>query len=418
MINARFYRRGRPVNVVTVKRRSALTSPIANAPSVLPKLPSDDDLVQPARSSSTGGALVPPPPKASTATNGPVPFHPLADLFPLLDGARMQELAQDIATHGLLDPIVLYEGHILDGRCRDVACRKSGVAPRHETYEGTDPVGFVVSQNLHRRQLNDTQRSIVGARISNVPVGANQHVNLGVPTGKAAQMLAISRRSIARAKYVLANGDAETLKAVEDGSLSLSTAEARCRQAKRAGTTTRAISLSTDGDPPAATNFDSDDQAKGSIADKSEPEGQLTSDVESSLAISPISNDLVPVPGVRIILSAGGNLANLVALKIVAAASRGEWPFIQNSRQLVWMSGLADCATAVQKRFVAANGAACALEVLAPETDDFGFSQARLVRRSAPSPSRCFRRIQILASGYRLSFAISRQLGEVNRFAN
>ena len=95
-------------------------------------------------------------------------FHEFAGIFPLLEEAELQELAVDIKQKGLIDPVFLYEGKILDGRNRYRACLKAEVEPRFEEYNGDDPVGFVVSKNLKRRHLNQSQLGFVALNIKAV----------------------------------------------------------------------------------------------------------------------------------------------------------------------------------------------------------------------------------------------------------
>ena len=77
--------------------------------------------------------------------------HPAADLFPLMPPDELRNLADDIAKHGLREPVWLYEGLVLDGRNRVAACELVDVTPLFREYTGDDPVGFSLSMNLQRR---------------------------------------------------------------------------------------------------------------------------------------------------------------------------------------------------------------------------------------------------------------------------
>ena len=88
--------------------------------------------------------------------------HPAAELFPLIADGPLQDLADDITLHGLLEPCWLNaEGVLLDGRNRIRACQIAGVKPRFREYEGQDEVGFIVSLNLKRRHLNENERAFL-----------------------------------------------------------------------------------------------------------------------------------------------------------------------------------------------------------------------------------------------------------------
>lgn len=91
--------------------------------------------------------------------------HPAADLFPMLDDDELQELADDIAEHGLHHAIVMLDGMVLDGRNRLRACEMVDVRPSFVDYDGDDPIAFVVSVNLHRRHLMAGQRAALAVSI-------------------------------------------------------------------------------------------------------------------------------------------------------------------------------------------------------------------------------------------------------------
>jgi N6-adenosine-specific RNA methylase IME4 len=161
-------------------------------------------------------------------------FHPLANLFPLIEGAEFDELVADIKAHGLADNIVVWQGKVLDGRNRYRACVAAEVDPRLTQFwpelQG-DPLAFVLSKNLRRRHLNESQRAMVAAKIETLTHGgdrrsedqdANLHLEISRP--KAAEMLSVSKRSIASAKAVHEKGDPDLVRAVEQGKLAVSEA--------------------------------------------------------------------------------------------------------------------------------------------------------------------------------------------------
>jgi len=94
-------------------------------------------------------------------------FHPVANLFPLLEGAEFRDLCRDIEDNGLLVPIWLHpDGRIIDGRNRYRACLDTMIEPQFRTWSGDGSlVAFAVSLNLKRRQLNTGQRAIVALNI-------------------------------------------------------------------------------------------------------------------------------------------------------------------------------------------------------------------------------------------------------------
>src|SRR5690349_5176278 len=133
--------------------------------------------------------------------------HPVADIFPMMPEKELNDLGDDILAHGQRDPIWTYQGKILDGRNRYRACLLKGVEPRLTEYLGSDPVAFAVSMNLRRRQLDDSQRSLVAAKLATLKRGDNQHApNGGTTQAEAARLLNVSKRGVQRGRSLIEEG--------------------------------------------------------------------------------------------------------------------------------------------------------------------------------------------------------------------
>ena len=157
-------------------------------------------------------------------------FHPIANLFPLLEGKEYEEFAQSIKMNGLRFPITLLDNKVLEGRNRERACEDTGVEPRYEALAvDKDPYEFVADANLHRRHLNDAQRAFIAAQMATLQKGDNQYTKSGSanwPThSREADRMKVSERQVRRAKKVLAKGTPELKDAVEKEEISLGVAE-------------------------------------------------------------------------------------------------------------------------------------------------------------------------------------------------
>jgi hypothetical protein len=104
-----------------------------------------------------------------------IPFHPLADLFPLMQGAEFDTLVEDIRANGLNEPIRLFDGQVLDGRNRYRAMLKLEPNFAPSTFPGDfddfdnlgrqDALAFVISANIHRRHLTTDQKRDLIAKL-------------------------------------------------------------------------------------------------------------------------------------------------------------------------------------------------------------------------------------------------------------
>jgi hypothetical protein len=211
----------------------------------------------------------------SAAKQG-LPCHPLANIFPLIEGQEFDDLVADVGQNGLRDKITVVvtrtkdgagqetrELSIVDGRNRYRACVQAGLFKAKSTYgahfeakakstygaheanrlkepyskyfavlpDNVEIVAYVVSKNLLRRHLDESQRSVVAAKLANMRQGERTDrepsANLRkVSQVDAARMLSVSERTVTDAAKVLKKATPEIVQAVEIGKLKVSQAAA------------------------------------------------------------------------------------------------------------------------------------------------------------------------------------------------
>ena len=166
-------------------------------------------------------------------------YHEAANIFPLMDEDELRTLAEDIGLRGQLVPIEICDGMIIDGRNRWAACEFAGIEPLTVEVNPKDPVAYVLSLNLHRRHLDETQRAMVGGRAKGVYEkqakerlstngGHSGRANCPQATGKsrdkAGEAAGVSGKSVDRAAKVLASGSKELIAACDRGEVAVSAA--------------------------------------------------------------------------------------------------------------------------------------------------------------------------------------------------
>lgn len=167
-------------------------------------------------------------------------FHPAANIFPMMTGDDYRALIEDMRQNGQREPITLYDGMILDGRNRYGACLEIGLEPVYREWDGDgDPIDYVLSLNLHRRHLNETQRAVIAYKMANMRRGDNQYTagsanlqNLPISQTEAAEKLKVSPRTVATVAAV-DRAEPELLPAMEAGEMSAHEAEKKTREKKR-----------------------------------------------------------------------------------------------------------------------------------------------------------------------------------------
>lgn len=104
-------------------------------------------------------------------------YHPYVYLFPRLGRQEFEDLKSDIDVNGQGIPIAVLAGTnlIVDGRHRYEACLAILRPPKIEYFTLTESqiLWKVISLNIKRRHLSESQRAMIAAKIANIKKGGN-----------------------------------------------------------------------------------------------------------------------------------------------------------------------------------------------------------------------------------------------------
>lgn len=208
--------------------------------------------------------------------------HPLSASWPDMADEDFTALKDSISYSGLLEPITLFDGQILDGWHRYGACLETGMEPRFEEFTGDDPAQYVRDKHT-RRPLTLTQRLTCialmsrwrpnGGKQSAVPADCFSSKDIAKAAGGGV-------RSAEHVKEAITKGAPELVQAMKAGKVGAEKAAAIAKlpQAEQAA----AIHKPTPKPPPPAPVAEPDSEAPPDDDGPSEEELAINAAAEAA----------------------------------------------------------------------------------------------------------------------------------------
>lgn len=199
--------------------------------------------------------------------------HEFSEDYPLVEGPPLWAMADHMKkTIGFVqeNPIVLFRDHeralrVLDGRRRQMACKRTGIVPAFVEFIGTDleALAYVEAMNMHRRHLGEADRDSISkksvgrrallagmaasAESGKSPKCRNSDTTAIPPKtlAEAAKEQGISRDTAAEGKLVVIKGTEQQKQAVIEGERSVSDVANEIRESDKARTNRTAKQLNS-----------------------------------------------------------------------------------------------------------------------------------------------------------------------------
>jgi hypothetical protein len=149
--------------------------------------------------------------------------------LPELTAEEHEQLEENLIADGCRDPLIVWDGIIVDGMNRFEICEANGIQYKTvaKDFAGrNEALHWMLNNQAGRRNLSAGQRAMIAARMATLgdgekPQAGAQHC---APQAVAAEKHDVSRRTVQTARVVIENAEPEVIKAVTDGKLAVSTA--------------------------------------------------------------------------------------------------------------------------------------------------------------------------------------------------
>ena len=141
----------------------------------------------------------------------PYPISFLALAFPPLSPAQYSRLLASIIAHGLIHPIVVWRGQVIDGLHRLKACVEAGVEPRYEVLDDAeDPFEYLGDENVPLRNMDQNEKAQTAYLMSQYSAPGrprtpeeNSAYLRNITQGEAAKLIGVSTRLVSDVSRVL-----------------------------------------------------------------------------------------------------------------------------------------------------------------------------------------------------------------------
>ena len=204
--------------------------------------------------------------------------HPIARLFPLIEGKDFDELVADVKDRGVRHPVIRRETVIIDGRNRVRAALVCGAkVPFEDLPEFEHPARVILTENIHTRLLTTSQRAALAARIRLMAPGV-----FTLPTASRRPRAASPDTSGSNGKPA----PGQEPEAPKPQEAAADAAAAPAGDAESASPNASASQPSTGSDKPAVAAADAAATARDDPEPTPEPQGPSRREVAASVGVS------------------------------------------------------------------------------------------------------------------------------------